>query len=76
MISYPTLQTPPIFLKEGEGGTMGMSRGKKGKRFGGTGGKDRIQIVDTKIKTFIKNLKIHCFAKQFEDIYCKYLHEQ
>ena len=52
MISYPTLQTPPIFLKEGEGGTMGMSRGKKGKKFGGTGGKDKIQIVDTKIKTF------------------------
>ena len=35
---------------------MGMSRGKKkkkrGKKFGGTGGKDKIQIVDTKIKTF------------------------
>ena len=54
----------------------GDERGEKGKEFGGTGGKDRIQIVDTKIKTFIKNLKIHCFAKQFEDIYCKYLHEQ
>ena len=29
---------------------MGMSR-EKGKKFGGTGGKDRIQIADTKIKT-------------------------
>ena len=29
---------------------MGMSRGRKGKKFGGTGGKDRIQIADTKLK--------------------------
>ena len=37
---------------------MGMSRGKrkkkkkkkKKKKFGGTGGKDRIQIADTKLK--------------------------
>ena len=29
---------------------MGMSREKKGKKFGGTGGKDRIQIADTKLK--------------------------
>ena len=40
---------------------MGMSRGK-GKKFGGTGGKDRIQIADTrKIKNYIElqsNLKI------------------
>ena len=28
---------------------MGMSR-EKGKKFGGTGGKDRIQIADTKLK--------------------------
>ena len=31
---------------------MGMNRGKrKKKRFGGAGGKDRMQIADTKIKT-------------------------
>ena len=30
---------------------MGMSRGKrKKKKFSGTGGKDRIQIADTKLK--------------------------
>ena len=30
---------------------MGMKKeGKKGKKFGGTGGKDRIQIADTKLK--------------------------
>ena len=30
---------------------MGMSRGGgKGEKFGGTGGKDRIQIADTKLK--------------------------
>ena len=30
---------------------MGMSRGgEKGKKFGGTEGKDRIQIADTKLK--------------------------
>ena len=29
---------------------MGMNRGGKGKKFGGTGGKDRIQIADTKLK--------------------------
>ena len=28
---------------------MGMSRGKR-ERFGGTGGKDRIPIADTKLK--------------------------
>ena len=28
---------------------MGMSRGK-GEKFGGIGGKDRIQIADTKLK--------------------------
>ena len=28
---------------------MGMSRGKR-EKFGGTGGKDRIQIADTKLK--------------------------
>ena len=51
MISCPTLQTPPIFLKEGEGGVMGDEKGgEKGKKFGGTGGKDRIQIADTKLK--------------------------
>ena len=25
--------------------------GEKGKKFGGTGGKDRLQIADTKLKT-------------------------
>ena len=36
------------FLKEGEGGVMGDEKGgEKGKKFGGTGGKDRIQIADT-----------------------------
>ena len=29
---------------------MGMNGGEKGKEFGGTGGKDRIQIADTKLK--------------------------
>ena len=29
---------------------MGMKRGEKGKKLGGTGGKDRIQIADTKLK--------------------------
>ena len=29
---------------------MGMNRGGEGKQFGGTGGKDRIQIADTKLK--------------------------
>ena len=28
----------------------GDERGEKGKKFGGTGGKDRIQIADTKLK--------------------------
>ena len=28
---------------------MGMNRGKR-EKFGGTGGKDRIQIADTKLK--------------------------
>ena len=43
---------------------MGMSRGKRGKKFGGTGGKDKIHIVDTKIKNFqIKNLKNTLFCK-------------
>ena len=27
----PNLQTPPNILKEGEGGVMGMNRGKRGK---------------------------------------------
>ena len=39
-----------------------MSRGKR-EKVGGTGGKDRIQIVDTKIKTSRLKSKIHCFAK-------------
>ena len=32
---------------------MGNEKGgEKGKKFGGTGGKDRLQIADTKIKIF------------------------
>ena len=47
MISCPTFQTPPNFLEEGAGGTMGMNRGEKGEKFGGTEGRERIKIVDT-----------------------------
>ena len=50
MISCPTFQTPPNILKEGEGGVMGMNKGEKGKKFGGTGGRERIKIVDTQLK--------------------------
>ena len=32
VISYPTFQTPPNILKEGEGGVMGMNRGEKGEK--------------------------------------------
>ena len=29
---------------------MGMNRGEKGKKFGGTGGRERIKIADTYLK--------------------------
>ena len=44
VISCPTLQTPPIFLKEGEGGTMGMSRGKRGRSLVELEGKTRYKL--------------------------------
>ena len=46
----PNFQTPPNILKEGEGGVMGMNRGGKGKKSGGTGGRESIKIVATQLK--------------------------
>ena len=43
-----------LFKRRG-GRYYGDERGEEGKKFGGTGGKDRIQIADTKLKLSIKN---------------------
>ena len=64
------------------GRCYGDEWGEKGKKFGGTGERERIKnrkhiIKNVRFKLFTqKNTKLHCFAKKFEDIYCKYLHEQ
>ena len=40
------------FLKKGREVIWGNEKGgEKGKKFGGTGGKDRLQIADIKLKT-------------------------
>ena len=56
---------------------MGMNRGGKGEEvwWNWREREDkncRHIIKNSRLKTY----KLHCFAKKFEDIYCKYLHEQ
>ena len=60
---------------------MGMNGGKREKVWWNCRereDKNRRHIIkNVRFKLFTqKNTKLHCFAKKFEDIYCKYLHEQ
>ena len=82
VISYPTFQTPPNILKEGEGGVMGMNRGgERGKSLVELEEKDenhRHIIKNVRFKLFTqKNSNIILFCEgKLNHIYYKYLHDE